>query len=291
MTKIYKKAVAMGLFDGVHDGHRLVLDEALSYKFMTPAVFTFNTESVKIKHGRPFEYIYPNAYKLNLLNILGFEYIFSPDFDELRNMDGEAFAENILCGKMNAGAVICGENFRFGRNAACGAQELTRFGKKYGFEVKIIQLGNDAFSSEKFRALLRDGNTEELYRRKCPYSICSEVVEGNRIGRTINFPTINQSFADRQLIPRKGVYATTTVIDGCLRHSITNIGVKPTVGDNIKPLAETHILDYDGNLYGRTIKVEFHKFIRSEKKFSSVDELKKQISNDIACVTELKNNT
>ncbi|MGN0677299.1 MAG: riboflavin kinase, partial [Ruminococcus sp.] len=107
------------------------------------------------------------------------------------------------------------------------------------------------------------------------------VSEGNRIGRTINFPTINQHFADGQLVPKYGVYHSETIIDNINYPSVTNIGIKPTVENNIKPLAETHILGFSGNLYGICAEVRLKNFIRSEKKFSSVDELKAQIAEDI----------
>lgn len=276
-----KTAVAVGLFDGIHDGHRLVLNMALSFKELKPAVFTFNTESVKFKHGKPFEYIYTNEFKIKMLNKLGFEEIYSPDFDQLKDMEGEEFARTVLCEKMNAGAVVCGGNFRFGKNASCGIGELKEYGEKYGFEVRTAVLGDDAFSSEKFRSCLRSGDVQELLRRNCPYRIFAEVTEGNRIGRTIDFPTINQNFSHGQLVPKKGVYATETILNGIPYVSVTNVGVKPTVEDNIRPLAETHILDYNGDLYGKTVEVRFRKFVRSERKFSSVEELKRQISADI----------
>ena len=109
-------------------------------------------------------------------------------------------------------------------------------------------------------------------------------MDGNRIGRTLDFPTINQQFGEKQLVPKRGVYSTVTLIDNKTYRSITNIGVKPTVEKDIKPLAETHILDFSGNLYGKEIEVRFNKFIRDEKKFSSLDELKIQIKKDIEYV-------
>lgn len=277
-----KTAAALGIFDGVHCGHRLVISSAVSYKGLAPAVFTFRTESVNFKHGRPFEYIYTNEQKLRILEKLGIKYALSPDFSTLQNMDGEEFAREILCRKMNVGAVVCGENFRFGKNASCGTDELKRLGEKYGFEVQVIKLSGNGFSSEKYRAMLREGRVNETYSLGCGmYSLYGEVIEGNRLGRTLDFPTINQIFGEKQLVPRKGVYHTLTDIDGKTYNSITNIGVKPTIEKNIKPLAETHILDYCGDLYGRKIEVRFVGFVRDEKKFGSVDELKKQVFADI----------
>lgn len=274
-----KSAIALGIFDGIHCGHRLIIDKACNYG-LTPAVFTFRSESVKFKHGKPFEYIYTNKQKLHYFSKLGIEYVLSPDFETIKDMSGETFVKKVLCNVMNAGAVVCGENFRFGKNASCGSEELKAFGKIYGFSVESVSLNKDAFSSEKFRTMLKNGNVNS----ESPYILYGEVIHGKQIGRTINFPTINQNYADRQIIPKYGVYYTKTYINCKEYNSITNVGVKPTIEGDHAPLAETHILDFSGNLYGKKIEVEFCRFIRPEMKFSSVDELKKQISRDIDTV-------
>lgn len=290
-----KTAVALGFFDGLHSGHRLVLSETKKYeeKGLAPSVFTFNARSLEFKHGRPLEYIYTNPMKLEYLGRLGMKYVYSPDFDEIKCKDGEEFVRDILCEKMNAGAVVCGDNFRFGKNAACGSEELCRFGEKYGFAVNIVKLAEDAFSSEKYRNMLREGKVYELYQSGNAYSLCAEVVDGNHIGRTIDFPTVNQNFAERQLVPKRGVYHTLALLNGKLYDSVTNIGVKPTVGNCERPLAETHILGFSGDLYGKCVEITFYRYLREEKKFSSLDELKKQISADIrsaVCDSPLQTN-
>lgn len=285
-----KTAVALGIFDGVHKGHREIISAALKYKSrnLSPAVFTFNVESVVSKHGRSYEFIYSEAQKKEILQSLGIEYIYSPEEGLLRSMSGEDFAREILAGKLSAKAVICGENFRFGRGAACGAEQLLEFGIKYGFEVEVVKLlENDkgVISSESVRQLLREGKVSGLDRILGEgYFIDSIVVVGNRLGRTLDFPTINQNFLKGQLVPRKGVYSSFAVVDAKVYRAVTNIGSKPTVEKKIKPLAETHILDYSGDLYGRKIKVTLDGFIRDEMKFSSLEELKKQIGADIALV-------
>ena len=272
-------AVALGLFDGVHEGHRLIIRNVNLYSLCNyaPAVFTFRTESVKFKHGKPFEYIYTNEQKLHKLDV---KYVLSPDFDDVKNMTGEEFVKNILVDTMNAKAIVCGDNFRFGKNASCGIEDLKYFGEKYGFEVKILRLDENHFSSEKYREMLRSGETEHLYPHNT-YSLWGEAVHGKHIGTTIDFPTVNQLYAQGQLVPRFGVYRTFTFIGSKGFPSITNIGVKPTIQGQRYPLAETHILDFSGDLYGRTVTVEFLEFIRPEMKFSSLDELKNQIQKDI----------
>ena len=134
-----KAAVALGIFDGVHCGHRKIIKAAVDYskKGLIPAVFTFPADGISYKHGKPYEFIYGNRQKIDILSRLGAEYIYSPDISDVFEMSGEEFAEKILAGKMNAEAVVCGENFRFGRGAACGVCELESFGRRFGFELSV----------------------------------------------------------------------------------------------------------------------------------------------------------
>lgn len=282
-----KTAVALGIFDGVHLGHRLILNTAKSFseKEMKFAVFTFKTASVETKHGMLYEYLYTENQKNDIMEKLGADYIYSPDISSIKNMSGEQFAKEILAGKMNAGAVVCGENFRFGKDASCGAEDIEKFGKKYGFDVtvcKTLEKNGEKISSGKIRDYLRNGElskANELLGEE--YFVLGEVVTGNRLGRTISFPTLNQLFEERQVVPKKGAYATSTEIYGKKYCAVTNIGVKPTVESNIKPLAETHVLDFSGDIYGKTVKTEFIGFLREEKKFPSLEHLKEQIQNDL----------
>lgn len=285
-----KTAVALGLFDGVHLGHRKIIEFAKRFEKsgFVPAVFTFKNATVTEKQGRKQEYIYTDCQKNTVLEKLGMKYCFSADFSSLKDLSGEEFMREILIKKLNAYHVVCGHDFRFGRNAECGIEELIGYGQKHGFGVVIgpdIMYDGEKISSGKIRTLLAEGeicHANSLLGAR--YNITGEVVHGNRIGRTIDFPTINQCFAENQLVPKRGVYHTLTEIDGRKYTSVTNVGVKPTVEKNIQPLAETHILDFSGDLYGKNIKVEFCGYIRGEKKFASVEELKNQISADTEAV-------
>ncbi|MBD5158815.1 MAG: bifunctional riboflavin kinase/FAD synthetase [Ruminococcus sp.] len=289
-----KRAVALGLFDGVHLGHRAVLDLALNQEKngLQPAVFTFNPMAVLRKTSGQDGYIYPHILKYEMLENLGFSFnIYSENFDEICGLSGEEFAENVLVKKLNAGIVCCGNNFRFGKNASCGVEELKSFGEKYGFEVHTaepVKINDITVSSGEIRRCLVNGEIEKANTLLGePYNIYTTVVHGNEIGRTINFPTINQNYLEGQLVLKYGVYFTTTYIDDIKYKSITNIGVKPTIAGKRTPLSETHILDFSGDLYNKNIRVDFNKFIRPEKKFSTVEELRKQISEDIAVVREI----
>lgn len=285
-----KTAVALGLFDGVHLGHRKIIEFSKRFEKsgFVPAVFTFKNATVTEKQGRKQEYIYTDRQKNAILEKLGMQYCYSADFSSLKNLSGEEFMREILLKKLNAYHVVCGHDFRFGRNAECGIEELIKFGQKHGFGVVIgpdIMQDGEKISSRKIRELLETGKIKEanvlLGNR---YNITGEVVYGNKLGRTLDFPTINQNFAPEQLVPAHGVYNTITIIDGSFYPSVTNVGVKPTVENDIKPLAETHILDFSGDLYGKTVVVEFCDYLRGEMKFASVEELKKQVFADIAYV-------
>ena len=187
--------------------------------------------------------------------------------------------------------MCCGDDFKFGKNAACGAQELIRFGKRFGFEVEVVgavEYGGSAVSSSRIRELLLSGDiTAANELLGSAYFISAEVRDGNHIGRTIDFPTINQDFAEGQRVPRYGVYSTLTNVGGRVLPSVTNVGVKPTIEGVRRPLAETHIIGYKGDLYGKNADVSFKSFIRPEMKFGSLDELKGQINADIACAMNI----
>lgn len=277
-----KSAVALGLFDGVHLGHRAVLNIAVE-SGLVPFVFTFNPETVAVKSS--LGYIYNKEEKDRLLADCGIEQIYSVDFSDVCGMNGEEFVKNILIDRLNAGFVCCGNNFRFGKNASCGTAELRELGRKYGFEVKVaddVVYEGETVSSTAVRNMLLNGDTVRAWQfLGRPYTISKTVVHGAELGRTIGFPTINQVFSKGQLVLKFGVYASDVCIDGAWYRAMTNIGMKPTVNYNGIPLAETHIMDFSGDLYGMRVQINIREFIRPEQKFNSVDELKKQIAEDM----------
>lgn len=287
-------AVALGLFDGVHLGHRAVLAAAAEQKKngLIPCAFTFPPESTAKKGAAG--YIYSEIEKNYIIeNECAIERICSPPFAELCGMDGETFAREHLCGAMGAAFVCCGNDFRFGSRASCGLAELVGFGRKYGFTVKAV---DDVFcsgkrvSSTEIRTLLEEGDIAGADRfLGAPYIIMKEVSHGAALGRTIGFPTANQVFSPGQLVPRYGVYASQVTIDGVCYSSMTNIGMKPTVDYGGAPLAETYINGFSGDIYGRSIRTQLLRFIRPERRFGSVDELKAQIAADIAAAVGSEN--
>lgn len=280
-----KTAVALGIFDGVHLGHQAVLKLAAEQvkNGLEPCAVTFSPSTVSLKKcGLGF--IFGESEKMRLLKKYGVNNIRSFEFNDIRNMNGEEFAEEILVKEMNASFVCCGNDFRFGRNAACGVDELRKFREKFGFTVCAaddVSFDGETVSSTKIRRALLDGKVSEakmLLGR--PYSIAGQVVHGAHLGRNIGFPTINQPFEKGQLVPKYGVYASRVMIDGKCYGAMTDIGVKPTVDYDGLPLAETHIFDFEGDLYGAEIITEIIDFIRPEMKFGSVEELTKQLVSD-----------
>ena len=283
---IKKSAAALGFFDGVHLGHRVVIKLAVKQEKngLVPSVFTFNPDAIS---GRKSDdgYIYSSEEKSKLLSECGIDNIFSVSFEEVCNLSGEEFVKEILIDKMNVGFVCCGNDFRFGKSASYGTDELRKYGIKYGFEVCTaddIKFEGEIVSSTKIRKFLLDGNIIKAHMfLGRPYAINKEVIHGAHLGSTRGFPTVNQIFETRQIVPKFGVYASDVCINGYWYRAITNIGMKPTVNYGGMPLAETYIDGFSGDLYGKTIQVNLCEFIRPEQKFASVDELKQQIAKDI----------
>ena len=256
---------------------------ALNEKF-APAVFTFNCDTTLPKFQSP-EDIISFENKCELLDKMGVKYLYAPDFAEVCGLSDEDFVKEILVKRLNAAFACCGRNFRFGKNACGTPERLVEIGKKYGITVKIAEdvcLDGEIISSTHIRELIRKGEIEAA-NRLLGYELMFNlpVVHGNELGRTIDFPTINQVIPETNIIPRFGAYKSYVQVHGKNYRGITNIGVRPTVGDNEKVVMETHIVGFHGNLYGEKIAVSLVKFLREERKFADLNELKKQLKEDL----------
>ena len=286
---------ALGLFDGVHRGHRLVINTAVSLAQelgARSAVFTFRTDTVTSKgHDGRIEMILSDAEKRRHFEDLGVELLYSPDFEELKDMTAEAFVRDILVGLLGCRAVVCGSDFRFGRGAEGDCSSLELYGRIYGVDVRVcdkLSYKGEEVSSTVIRECIRTGKIEKANELLgYIFGLRLKVEHGRELGRTWNFPTINQTIPRGQIMPKFGVYATRAVIDGEIRYGVTNIGVKPTLRTYDAPLAETYILDFEGDLYGREIEIMLDKFIRPEKGFESFDALRAQIAKDTAKVRRI----
>ncbi len=292
MEQSTKTAVALGLFDGVHAGHRAVLRAACRQRKqgLVPGVFTFRSEMAARKGAAG--YLYTTDQKLWLLkNECHMEQVYAPPFEFVCDMSGEAFAEHILCEQMQAAYVCCGADFRFGQGACYGVAELRMLGKQYGFAVEVVDavcMDGVTVSSSEIRTALQQGDLERANRLlSAPYLLLEHVTHGAQLGRTIGFPTTNQLFHEGQLVPKYGVYASRTRTPDGWHTSITNIGMKPTVQYHGLPLAETYIDGYQGDLYGRKLQVVLTAFLREERRFGSVEALTTQMQRDLAVCRQL----
>lgn len=289
-----KLALALGTFDGLHRGHLNVLNEAKAFeaKGFTPAMLMFDNHPQAVLKGvaPPMLITYEDkeekAKELGILPV-------NISFGEIRNLSPEEFLRDILIKKHNVGAVICGENFLFGKDGGGNSKILCELCEKYGIIYKMaksIDYDGEMISATRIRKALSEGDIKtanDMLGRYFSYDFL--VVEGNKIGKKIfGFPTINQHFPIGFINLKHGVYASQSTVDGKIYPSVTNFGCHPTVGGD-KVLSETCILGFDGNLYYRKIKVELLGFIRSEKKFNSKDELKAQIDNDSKQAIEIFN--
>ncbi len=257
-------AVALGDFDGMHKAHRTVVTGADNV-----TVYCVNNRFSLLQKSI-FEKRYPNT-------------VFA-DFDELKNLSGQEFIEKILLKKFNAGIILCGFNFRFGRNAGWTALDLREYLEKKDVWVRILDhldFDGAPISSTRIREAVAYGEIEKANQMLgYHFTFEAEVIEGDkRGGKIIGYPTINQHLPRGLVIPKFGVYESRTFVDGREYKSFTNIGQRPTWKVDI-PLSETHIFDFDGDLYGRCVRIELVRYLREEKKFSSVDEVRAQLDYD-----------
>lgn len=281
-----KTAAALGYFDGLHLGHVGVISAAMARLDLKPAVFTFNCDSTLPKFEKP-EDIISFENKRELMERMGVEYLCAPDFAEVCGFTAEEFIYEVLVKRLNAGFACCGRSFRFGKGGSGTPELLAELGGKYGIAVEVVRdicHNGIPISSTHIRELIRCGEIEEA-NRLLGYELWYRlpVVHGNKLGHSIDFPTINQIIPETNVIPRHGVYKSYVEAEGRHYRGITNIGVKPTVenrSDGNGVVMETHIIGYSGDLYGQRISVSLVEYIRPEIRFPSLEELKKQIAAD-----------
>lgn len=284
-----KTCVALGVFDGVHTGHRSIIEKAKALseeKNLIPTVFTFKTKSVTTKSAQS---LISSQDKLSKLYEYGAQLVFEEDFSQYKAMSPEEFVEKVLCKKLCCECVVCGYNFRFGKNAAGDKDTLKMLCDERGIKVYVVERvtlpSGEEISSSAIREHLKHGRVDKANELLgYPISILGEITHGNAIGRKMGYPTINQPLCDNAALFKFGVYCSETEIGGRRYKSLTNIGVKPTVDYKGEPVSETHILDFDLNAYGDKARVYLLKFLREEIKFSSKKELAEQIARDIASV-------
>jgi len=286
------RAVAIGVFDGVHRGHQRILKQAVERAAATGAVSTAVTfyphpEAVLRPRCAP-RMLTSLERKAALLEELGLDEVVVVRFDEgFARLSPESFCRAVLSDHLGAQVVYVGENFRFGHHGAGAAADLAEYGSTHGFEVRAVSLveeGGEVISSTRIRALLHGGQVREAARLLGrPHRLEGTVASGAGRGRGLDAPTANLP-ADRDMaLPRSGVYATFSTIDGTEPHpSVTSVGTNPTFESGRKIRIETLLLDYSGDLYGRHLAVDFVDRIRGQHAFPDADSLARQIKDDVA---------
>lgn len=271
-------AVAMGFFDGIHIGHRAVINGAVQWARehgAAPAVFTFRLPADNKMKGKR---LLSTEDKHALIESLGVEYYLCPDFEEIRAMTPEQFVYGIVQ-DCHARALFCGENFTFGAKAAGDPDLLRRLCAPLGVEVVVVpmaQFEEKPVSSTRIRTALEGGDIPAANAMLgMPYAIRFAVQHGAGLGHTLGVPTINQLYPQGFQLPRFGIYITRTKIGDVWYPSATGLGTRPTVNnDPSKVTCETFIPGFSGDLYGTDPVVEFHAYLNPSKKFDTLDELK-----------------
>ena len=271
-------AVAMGFFDGIHIGHRAVIEGAVAWANAhgaAPVVFTFRLPTDNKMKGKR---LLSTEDKHALIASLGVENYLCPDFEEIKAMTPEQFVQGIVR-DCKAKALFCGENFTFGAKAAGNPDLLRKLCAPLGVEVVIVpmtQFEEKPVSSTRIRTALEGGDIPAANAMLgMPYAIRFAVQHGQGLGRTLGVPTINQLYPEGFQLPRYGIYITRTKIGGSWYPSATGLGTRPTVNDDAsKVTCETFIPGFAGDLYGTDPVVEFHAYLSPSKKFDSLDELK-----------------
>ena len=285
-------SLALGYFDGVHKGHQKVIKSAVNYAHDNgnkSAVITFQDHPCCFFYGVCPKYILTRNDRLKHLEALGVDYVYILDFNaKLCLLSAEDYLKNVLIDNFSPKSISTGFNHYFGAKKSGGVDLLTanqeKFGYKY-FEIPPQKNFNDTISSTEIRKLLSDGNIQSANEMLgYNFAISGEVVKGKQLGRKIGFRTANIIYPPELIDLPFGVYSVLVNYNGTQYKGITNFGVRPTVSNDCQCTLETHILEFDKDIYGDEITVEFLKMIRSEKKFSSVEELKNQIALDIDCI-------
>lgn len=292
-------AIALGNFDGLHQGHQTVLEPIIRPKrdrslAIYPSVVSFTPHPREFFTGEKIKLLTPVAEKAQQLDKIGIEQLVLLPFNrELAALSPEQFVRQILVEQLQATHISVGEDFRFGNQRKGTATKLKSIATDLGIEVDLNSLHkcwdnskSVRVSSSLIRQALANGEVERAnFMLDRPYTLIGKVVTGQQLGRTIGFPTANLQLPPDKFLPCFGVYAVDILLDSAVK-GVMNIGCRPTVAGE-EPTIEVHLLNWSGDLYGQTLTVNLKKFLRPEQKFSSLDDLKQQITKD--CQAALTN--
>ncbi|NRT12965.1 bifunctional riboflavin kinase/FAD synthetase [Flavobacterium sp. 14A] len=284
-----KTILTLGTFDGVHIGHKKILEKVTqgteNSKYESLVLTFFPHPRMVLQEQSEIKLLNTIPEKIELLEGIGIENLIVHPFDEtFSRLTAEDFVETVLVGKLNIKKIIIGHDHRFGRNRTANIDDLIEYGHKYGFEVEQIsvqEINAISVSSTKIRQALSDGDmTLANNYLDYEYFISGSVVKGKQLGRTIGFPTANLHIEEGyKLIPKNGAYIVKSSIDNKVVHGIMNIGFNPTVKSE-KLAIEVHFIDFNEDLYDKKITVSLLHYLRPEQKFDSLNDLTTQLNFD-----------
>ncbi len=285
-----KCVIALGTFDGVHVAHKAIFREALALKKRLGAslvgAWCFSELPVNILGNKKMPMLCTLDEKIARILDTGVDFVAIGNFREISSVSAEDFADKILADKLNCVGAVCGFNHRFGhRGLGSHALLKERFGEDSVAVVPEITMFGETVSSSAIREHILSGELE-IAQAMLDQPICmsSPVVSGKHLGHSLGFPTANQSFPKGIITPKHGIYATLCYTEDGKRHiGVSNVGVRPTItdGSDLHGVnCETYICNFNGDIYGQALKVEFCAYLREERKFASVEELREQIAID-----------
>lgn len=282
-------AVTVGVFDGVHLGHREILNDlrirgSASGWASVALIFDPHPLEVLVGEGAP-KLLTGLEHRIELLEEAGAEVIGVLPFRQIRDLPANVFARDVLCQNLGARLVVVGRGFRFGSGRSGDVETLRMVGAHCGYSLDVVDLvsesGGQVISSSRVRALISDGDVVHASRLLGrPFEMRGMVVEGDGRGTEIGYPTANVRVQPRLLVPRDGVYVVRAMVDGHVYRSVLNIGVRPTFGGQERTI-EAHLLDFEGDLMEKEIRLSFLGRLRDEKEFGGTDELVAQIAKDV----------
>ena len=289
----FDTVVTIGNFDGVHKGHQVLIEKTATYakaRGIKSAVFTFLNHPINYFVPEKVKNIFDEKEKERLIESFGIDYLIDIPFDKtMTQISAEQFVVKILKDKIHAKKIVVGHDFTFARNKEGTVDVLREMGHEYDIEVEVVQpikINGIRVSSTFIRELISEGRVDEIPQYLgTPYVIEGEIIHGKANGRKMGYPTANISLKDQIINPKNGIYASRVVIDGKKYFGATNVGMNPTVNGKYLSI-ETNILDFNEDIYGKRVRIEFLEKIRDEKKFESLDELRKQLDLDTGFVRQ-----
>lgn len=284
-----KTIITIGTFDGVHLGHQKILSqlvkEAKMMQYESLVLTFFPHPRMVLGKDNAIKLINTIEEKKQLLESIGIDHLIIHEFDsDFASLSALDFVEKILVEKLNIGKIIIGYDHKFGKDRTADINDLIEFGERFGFEVNQIsaeEIGDIAVSSTKIRNALLDGNIQLVNQfLGYTFTFTGKVIEGKKIGRTIQFPTANILIEENyKLLPKNGVYIIQSKIDNTFYNGMMNIGTNPTLGENQQTI-EVHFFDFSQNIYNKTLTIKVLEKIREEQKFDSLEALQLQLIKD-----------